>query len=47
MVIKLHSCNNFPVVKISDDEGKETGDIEAIKNMKWIIKNTLKENQYD
>lgn len=42
MVIKLWSINNFPVVKLSDVEGKENGDIKAISNMKWIIKQHLK-----
>ena len=37
MVIKLWSINGFPVVKLSDNKGKETGDPEAIKNMKWIF----------
>jgi len=41
MVIKLWSVNNFPVVKLSDVEGKENGDPEAIKTMKWIVKNQL------
>jgi len=41
MVIKLWSCNGFPVVKLSDVEGKENGDLKAIKNMKWIVKNQL------
>jgi len=31
MVIKLHSVNGIPVVKLSDDEGKETGDPDAIR----------------
>ena len=37
MVIKLHSINNFPVCKISDDDGKETGNKKSIETMKWII----------
>ena len=41
MVIKLWSINNFPVVKLSDVEGKENGDPKAIENMKWIVKNQL------
>lgn len=41
MVIKLWGINDFPVVKISDDEGKEMGNEEAIKNAKWVIENTL------
>jgi nicotinate phosphoribosyltransferase len=41
MVIKLWSMNGFPVVKLSDEEGKEMGDPEAIKNMKWVIKHQL------
>ncbi|TGC09134.1 nicotinate phosphoribosyltransferase [Methanolobus halotolerans] len=31
MVIKLHAVNNIPVVKLSDDEGKATGDRDAIR----------------
>jgi len=41
MVIKLWSVNGFPVVKLSDAEGKESGDSEAIKIMKWIVKHQL------
>jgi nicotinate phosphoribosyltransferase len=40
MVIKLHSINNIPVVKISDDKGKEMGDPKAIEITKWIIENS-------
>lgn len=42
IVTKLYSVNNFPVVKLSDVEGKENGNQEAIKNMKWIVNNQLK-----
>ena len=45
MVIKLWSINDFPVVKLSDVKGKENGDKEAIKNMKWIINNHLKDKE--
>ena len=38
IVIKLYSVNDFPVVKLSDVEGKETGDSGAIKAVKWIYK---------
>jgi nicotinate phosphoribosyltransferase len=41
MVIKLWAMNGVPVVKLSDDEGKESGDPEAIKVMKWIRKQFL------
>lgn len=41
MVIKLYSVNGFPVVKLSDVEGKETGDQKAVEFMKWIVKNQL------
>lgn len=36
MVIKLTSINGQPVVKLSDDAGKETGDPETIELMKKI-----------
>jgi len=36
IVIKLNSVNGFPVVKLSDDAGKATGDSEAVKMMKYI-----------
>jgi len=35
MVIKLTKCNGIPVVKLSDDQGKEIGDSDAIKVAKW------------
>ena len=35
MVIKLWSVNNIPVVKISDDKGKEIGDHDALRVTKW------------
>lgn len=37
MVIKLWSCNNIPVVKLSDDPGKAQGDEEAVKVAKWTF----------
>ncbi|MBP1908419.1 nicotinate phosphoribosyltransferase [Methanolobus bombayensis] len=37
MVIKLHSVNNIPVVKLSDDEGKETGDKDALRVANYIF----------
>ncbi|MBN2109587.1 MAG: nicotinate phosphoribosyltransferase [Methanosarcinaceae archaeon] len=37
MVIKLHAVNNIPVVKLSDDEGKETGDRDAIRVANYIF----------
>jgi nicotinate phosphoribosyltransferase len=39
MVIKLHSINNIPVVKLSDVPGKETGDPKAIEIAKYIYNN--------
>lgn len=41
MVIKLWDVNGLPVVKLPDTEGKANGDMEAVKNMKWIVKNQL------
>jgi nicotinate phosphoribosyltransferase len=37
MVIKLHSINDIPVVKLSDDEGKETGDKDALRVANYIF----------
>jgi nicotinate phosphoribosyltransferase len=37
MVIKLHTINGIPVVKLSDDEGKETGDIDALRVANYIF----------
>lgn len=37
MVIKLHSINDIPVVKLSDDEGKETGNKDAIRVANYIF----------
>ncbi|WMW22897.1 nicotinate phosphoribosyltransferase [Methanolobus mangrovi] len=37
MVIKLHSIDGIPVVKLSDDEGKETGDKDAIRVANYIF----------
>jgi nicotinate phosphoribosyltransferase len=37
MVIKLVGLNGTPVVKLSDDAGKESGDPEAIRVAKWIF----------
>lgn len=39
MVIKLWSCNEVPVVKLSDTPGKEIGDPDAVRVMKWIYRN--------
>lgn len=36
MVIKLTSCNGIPVVKISDEPGKATGDRDAMRVAKWV-----------
>jgi nicotinate phosphoribosyltransferase len=37
MVIKLHSVDNIPVVKLSDDERKETGDKDALRVANYIF----------
>lgn len=37
MVIKLHSIDDIPVVKLSDDEGKETGDRDALRVANYIF----------
>ncbi len=41
MVIKLWDVDGFPVVKLSDIEGKENGDERAVDNMKWVVQNQL------
>lgn len=38
MVIKLSEINGMPAVKLSDDKGKEIGDPDAVRVMKWIHK---------
>ena len=38
IVIKLHSVNDIPVVKLSDSPGKETGNKEAIEYTKKVMK---------
>jgi len=38
MVIKLAEINGIPTVKLSDDKGKEMGDKDAVRVMKWIHK---------
>jgi nicotinate phosphoribosyltransferase len=35
MVIKLRTCNGIEVVKLSDDEGKATGDKDAVRVAEW------------
>lgn len=40
MVIKLWSVNGIPVVKLSDDKGKENGDKDSVRVTKWICNNT-------
>lgn len=37
MVIKLHSIDGISVVKLSDDDGKETGDKDAIRVANYIF----------
>jgi len=36
IVVKLYAVNDFSIVKLSDDKGKETGDPSAVKAVKWI-----------
>lgn len=38
MVIKLYKVNDIPVVKLSDDEGKETGDMDALRVANYIFR---------
>jgi nicotinate phosphoribosyltransferase len=38
MVIKLFSINGFPTVKLSDVDGKENGDPEAVRVARWFFK---------
>lgn len=37
MVIKMSKMNNVPVVKLSDERGKECGDADAIRVAKWMF----------
>ena len=37
MVIKLYSIDDIPVVKLSDDEGKESGDADALRVANYIF----------
>ncbi len=37
MVIKLDRVNNIPVVKLSDEPGKEVGDCDAVRVAKWTF----------
>lgn len=37
MVIKLRECNGIPVIKLSDDPGKATGDKDALRVAKWTF----------
>ena len=41
MVIKLWKINDFPVVKLSDNKGKENGEKRAVENMKWIVEQSI------
>ena len=42
MVIKLWSINSIPVVKLGDNgEGKENGDPQAVKFMRWLVRSQL------
>ena len=38
MVIKLWAINGIPVVKLSDDLGKEIGDSDALRVAKWMVR---------
>ena len=40
MVIKLYEVNNVPVVKLSDNPGKEMGDKDALRVAKWTFYGT-------
>jgi len=42
MVIKLSEADGFPVVKISDSPGKESGDAMAIQYAKWVISKSVR-----
>lgn len=35
IVIKMAKCNGIPVIKLSDDTGKNMGDIKMINAVKW------------
>jgi nicotinate phosphoribosyltransferase len=37
MVIKMDSCNGIPTIKLSDEEGKETGNAKMIEYCKYIL----------
>jgi len=39
MVIKMSKLNNVPVVKLSDERGKECGDRDALRIAKWTFYN--------
>jgi len=39
IVIKLLTCNGVPVVKLSDEPGKATGDADALRVAKWTFLN--------
>jgi len=40
IVIKLRKLNGVDVVKLSDDDGKATGDADAIRVARWVFNNT-------
>ena len=40
MVIKMWSCNDIPVVKLSDVLGKQIGDADALRVARWTFGNT-------
>jgi nicotinate phosphoribosyltransferase len=40
IVIKMSKMNGIPVVKLSDEPGKECGDREALRVAKWVFFNT-------
>jgi len=41
MVIKLWGINDFPVVKLSDNKGKKNGDSMAVKNIEFIVEQSI------
>lgn len=40
IVLKLTHCNGIPVVKLSEDRGKETGDSDALRVARWTFHKT-------
>lgn len=40
IVIKMRECNGIPVVKLSDDKGKNMGDRDALRVANWTFHGT-------